>query len=110
MSVNREIRLAARPVGEPRPDDFELATTDIPEPGEGQVLVRNTWMSVDPYMRGRMDDVESYIPPFQLGAPMDGSAVGEVIESRSADIPVGATVVHFLGWREYSVVDAADAT
>ncbi|HEX2313502.1 MAG TPA: NADP-dependent oxidoreductase [Thermomonospora sp.] len=105
-----EIRLASRPVGEPTADDFEVAVTEVPEPGDGQVLVRNTWMSVDPYMRGRMDDAESYIPPFQLGAPLEGSAVGEVVASRAEQIPVGASVSHFLGWREYAVVNAADAT
>ncbi|GGT04156.1 NADP-dependent oxidoreductase [Planobispora rosea] len=110
MTVNREIRLAARPFGEPGAENFELVTAELPEPAEGQVLVRNTWMSVDPYMRGRMDDAESYLPPFRLGAPLDGAAIGEVVASRSADIPVGATVVHFLGWREYAVVDAAAAT
>lgn len=108
--ANREIRLAAHPVGEPRPQDFELATTEVPELADGQILVRNTWMSVDPYMRERMNDGESYLPPFRLGAPMDGSAVGEVIDSRSPDVPVGSTVVHFLGWREYAALDAAEAT
>lgn len=108
--MNREIQLIARPQGEPRLEDFELVTTAIPALEEGQVLVRNTWMSVDPYMRERMNDVESYLPPFQLGEVMDGSAVGEVVASRSADVPVGATVVHFLGWREHAVVDAAAAT
>ncbi|MGC7101257.1 NADP-dependent oxidoreductase [Amycolatopsis lurida] len=110
MYTNREIHLAARPVGEPRPQDFELATTTVPELADGQVLVRNTWMSVDPYMRERMNDTESYLPTFRLGAPMDGSAVGEVLDSRSPEIPAGSTVVHFLGWREYAVLDAADAT
>lgn len=108
--ISREIRLASRPVGAPSLDDFELAEAEVPEPGEGQILVRNTWMSVDPYMRGRMDDAESYIAPFQLGAAMDGSAIGEVIASRSESVPVGATVSHFLGWREYAVLDAAAAT
>ncbi|MEV4020954.1 NADP-dependent oxidoreductase [Nonomuraea angiospora] len=110
MSVNREIHLAARPVGEPGTENFELVTTMLPELAEGQILVRNTWMSVDPYMRERMHDAESYLPPFKLGAPLDGSAIGEVVASRSADIPVGATVVHFLGWREYAAVDAVAAT
>ncbi|MER7346998.1 NADP-dependent oxidoreductase [Streptomyces aurantiacus] len=113
MPASREIRLAARPTGEPALTDFELVTTDIPDTdtvAEGQVLVRNTWMSVDPYMRGRMDDVPSYIPPFQLGAPLEGSAVGEVVASGSADVPVGATVSHFAGWREYAVLDAAAVT
>jgi NADPH-dependent curcumin reductase CurA len=110
MTVNREIHLAARPVGEPGAENFTLVTTALPDLAEGQVLVRNTWMSVDPYMRERMHDAESYLPPFQLGRPLDGSAIGEVVASRAAGIPVGATVVHFLGWREYAVVDAAAAT
>ncbi|REE96720.1 NADP-dependent oxidoreductase [Thermomonospora umbrina] len=104
-----EIRLAARPVGEPRLSDFETVVTEIPDLRDGQILVRNTWMSVDPYMRGRMDDAESYIPPFQIGAPLEGGAVGEVIASRSDTIPVGAFVSHFLGWREHAVVNASDA-
>jgi NADPH-dependent curcumin reductase CurA len=110
MTVNREIHLAARPVGKPGTQNFALATTALPDLAEGQVLVRNTWMSVDPYMRERMDDAESYLPPFRLGEPLDGSAIGEVVASRSAGIPVGASVVHFLGWREYAAVDAAAAT
>ncbi|MDI2131822.1 NADP-dependent oxidoreductase [Yinghuangia seranimata] len=106
----REIHLAARPTGEPTADAFALATAPLPELADGQVLVRNRWMSVDPYMRGRMNDVPSYMPPFALDAPLDGSALGEVVASRAADIPVGATVVHFLGWREHAVVDGATAT
>lgn len=108
--LSREIRLASRPVGEPTPENFQLVTTQVPEPGEGQIVVRNTWMSVDPYMRGRMDDAPSYIPPFALGAALDGGAVGEVIASRAGSVPVGATVSHFLGWREHAVLDAAAAT
>lgn len=109
-TVSREIRLAARPVGEPGRHHFDLVTTEVPEPAEGQILVRNTWLSVDPYMRGRMDDAPSYIPPFALGAALEGSAIGEVVASRAASVPVGATVSHFLGWREYAVLDAAAAT
>ncbi|WP_093801587.1 NADP-dependent oxidoreductase [Streptomyces sp. Wb2n-11] len=108
--VSREIRLVSRPAGAPLPEDFALVTTPVPEPAEGQVLVRNTWMSVDPYMRGRMDDVPSYIPPFALDTAMDGSAIGEVTASHDASVPVGATVSHFLGWREHAVLDAAAAT
>ncbi|MFI6484275.1 NADP-dependent oxidoreductase [Nonomuraea sp. NPDC050663] len=108
--MNRQIHLVSRPNGEPRPENFELAVTELPEPGDGQIVVRNTWMSVDPYMLDRMHDKESYMPAFQLGAPMEGSAIGEVVASRSAGVPVGATVVHFQGWREYAVVDAATAT
>lgn len=109
-TTTREVRLAARPVGEPAPADFELAVADLPPLAPGQVLVRNTWMSVEPYMRGRMDAGESYIPAFELGAPLEGGAVGEVVESRADAVPVGATVVHFLGWRDHAVVDAAAAT
>ena len=108
--MGREVRLAGRPVGEPRVEHLQLVRAEVPEPAAGQVLVRNTWISVDPYMRGRMDDVPSYIAPFVLGEPLDGGAVGEVVASRAPDVPVGATVAHFLGWREYAVLDAAAAT
>ncbi|MDQ3578226.1 MAG: NADP-dependent oxidoreductase [Actinomycetota bacterium] len=114
MSTNsvtsREIRLAARPIGEPKPTDFAFAEVPVPAPGPGEILVRNTWMSVDPYMRGRMNDVESYIPPFAIGAPLDGGAVGEVIESNAPTVPVGATVSHFQGWRDYALLPASAAT
>jgi NADPH-dependent curcumin reductase CurA len=102
----KEIRLAARPVGWPTAETFEVAETPVPEPGPGQVLIRNVWMSVDPYMRGRMNDVKSYMPPFQIGEPLDGGAVGEVVASNSEAVPVGAFVVHSLGWREYAVTAA----
>ncbi|GIG91629.1 NADP-dependent oxidoreductase [Plantactinospora endophytica] len=107
---SREIRLVARPTGEPGPENFELVRTTVPAPGPGQILVRNTWLSVDPYMRGRMDDRKSYIAPFRIGAALDGGAVGEVVASEAESVPVGATVSHFLGWREYAVLDAAAAT
>src|SRR5687768_5314265 len=72
---SREIRLAARPSGEPKPSDFELAEVEVGEPGDGEIVVRNTFMSVDPYMRGRMNDRKSYVPPYQLGEAMYGGAV-----------------------------------
>src|SRR5579875_2266356 len=109
-TVSREIRLAARPEGEPAPEHFELAETSLPEPGEGEVLVRNLWMSVDPYMRGRMWDRPSYVPPFQVGAPLEGGAIGEVVESRAPGLEPGTIVVHNLGWREYAVMPGAHAT
>lgn len=109
-NTGREIHLAARPDAVPTAANFALVQRPVPEPAPGQILVRNTWMSVDPYMRGRMNDQPSYIAPFEVGAALEGSAVGEVIASRSADIAVGATVTHFAGWREYSVLDAAAAT
>ncbi len=105
----REIRLAERPDGWPTAANFELATAPVPDLADGQILVRNQIMSVDPYMRGRMNDVKSYVPPFQVGAAMDGGAVGEVIGSRSPDRAVGDLVLHALGWREYAVLDAAQS-
>ena len=104
--TGREIQLAARPHGEPRPTDFRLAEVEIPDPGPGEVLIRNTWMSVDPYMRGRMNDVKSYVPPFQLDAPLDGGAVGEVVASASDDLAAGDVVLHEPGWREWAVAPA----
>ena len=109
MSVtSREWQLIARPVGEPKASDFRLFQTEVADPGPGQILVRNTWLSVDPYMRGRMNDVPSYIPPFQLDEPMTGGAVGVVVAAgEGSAVPVGATVSHFEGWREYALLDAA---
>ena len=103
----REIRLAARPVGEPKPTDFALAEVDVPTPADGELLVRNVVMSVDPYMRGRMNDTKSYVPPFQVGAVLEGGAVGEVVESMSDTHQVGDLVVHMAGWRDYAVGPAA---
>ncbi|MDG4840611.1 NADP-dependent oxidoreductase [Micromonospora sp. WMMD967] len=109
MTSNREIHLASRPVGWPTDDNFRLVETEVPTPGPGQIVVRNQYMSVDPYMRGRMNDVKSYVAPFALDAPLDGAAIGEVVASEAADIAVGATVLHGLGWREYAVLDATAA-
>ncbi len=106
----REIQLASRPHGRPVPENFRLAETDIAELSEGQVLVRNLFMSVDPYMRGRMNDAKSYAAPYALDAALDGGAVGEIIASRSADRNVGDVVVHSLGWRDYAVLEAAATT
>src|SRR5437660_12228310 len=80
----RGIRRAARPVGAPRESDFQLVETSLPDPGEGELLVRNLYMSVDPYMRGRMNDVKSYTPPFKLGEALEGGAIGRVERSRNA--------------------------
>ncbi|WP_084252665.1 NADP-dependent oxidoreductase [Devriesea agamarum] len=106
----KEIHLASRPQGRPVPENFRLVDVAVPELSDGQILVRNTVMSVDPYMRGRMNDVPSYVPPFAVDAPLDGGAVGTVIASRSEAIEVGSTVLHGLGWREHAVLDAASAT
>lgn len=108
-TTTRQIHLAARPHGEPTPENFELTEVELPDLEDGQVLVANSAMSVDPYMRGRMNDVKSYIAPFRIGAPLDGGAVGTVIESRNHALPVGAEVLHGLGWREHAVIDPGHA-
>lgn len=101
----RQVRLVSRPSGWPTHANFEVVEVDIPPLGPRQVLVRNTVMSVDPYMRGRMNDTRSYIPPFQIGEPLDGGAVGEVVASQSQRFTVGDTVQHQLGWREHAVLE-----
>src|SRR3954454_7821431 len=100
--TSREIRLASRPAGEPQPSDFQLAEVEVGDPDDGEVVVRNTFMSVDPYMRGRMNDRPSYVPPFELGQPLEGAAVGEVVASRNRRFAEGDVVTHQLGWREYA--------
>ncbi|MEU1753684.1 NADP-dependent oxidoreductase [Micromonospora matsumotoense] len=107
MTSNREIHLASRPQGWPTADNFRLVETEVPAPGPGQIVVRNQFMSVDPYMRGRMNDVKSYVPPFALDAPLDGGAIGEVVAGGADGISVGDTVLHGLGWREYALLDGA---
>ncbi|MFE6054775.1 NADP-dependent oxidoreductase [Kitasatospora sp. NPDC056446] len=105
----REWHLAARPQGWPVPADFALVEAPVRTPGPGEILVRNAYLSVDPYMRGRMNDVASYIPPFRLGAPMDGGAVGYVVASAAEGFAPGDAVLHGLGWREYATLDAKHA-
>jgi NADPH-dependent curcumin reductase CurA len=103
MPKNRQVVLAARPAGLPKPSDFTLEETPVPEPGEGQVLVKNAFMSVDPYMRGRMNDRKSYAQPWQVGQPADGRAVGQVVKSRAPGLAEGDWVASMLGWREFFV-------
>ena len=100
MTTVREIRLKSRPTGLPTPDNFEFATVELPAPGAGEAQVKNLWMTVDPYMRGRMNDVKSYTPPFQLGEALQGGAIGEVVQSNDASLKPGDLVNSFLGWRE----------
>jgi len=100
MNTSREVRLKSRPVGTPVADNFETVTVNLPDPGPGEVQVKNSWMTVDPYMRGRMNDVKSYSPPFQLGEAMQGGAVGEVVASNDPAFKVGDAVQSFMGWRE----------
>jgi len=103
----REIRLAARPVGVPAATDFELADSALAAPGDGDVLVHNKYMSVDPYMRGRMYDRPSYVPPFAIGEALQGGAVGVVVESKSDKLKAGDIVLSMFGWREAFVAPAA---
>ena len=104
---SREVRLASRPQQEPTLDNFAFATVELPDPQPGEVLVRNVCMSVDPYMRGRMNDSKSYVPPFQIGKALEGGAVGRVIASQDETMPVGTFVLSMNGWREAFVAPAA---
>jgi len=110
VTTSREIHLAARPHGWPTAETFRLVTVDVPDPGPGQVVIRNQFMSVDPYMRGRMNDGPSYAPPYEVGKVMHGRAVGEVVASDDPALPVGRVVLHEAGWREYAVIDGRHAT
>ena len=105
--ATREWQLAARPHGEPTPDDFRLVELERPDPAEGQVVVRMLVMSVDPYMRGRMNAAKSYAAPWEIGETMKGGAVGRVVASRSPDVPEGALVLTDAAWRDVAVLDAA---
>jgi NADPH-dependent curcumin reductase CurA len=109
MATTREIHLSARPSGLPGHEHFTTVDVDLPALGEEEVLVRNTFLSVDPYMRGRMNDVKSYTPPFALDAPLEGGAVGVVEDSTSDRLQVGDTVLHMAGWREHAVLPARQA-
>jgi NADPH-dependent curcumin reductase CurA len=101
--MSREIRLISRPNGLPNAANFTLAQTELGPLQDQQVLVRNLFMSVDPYMRGRMNAGKSYVPPFELGKPLEGGAVGEVLESRAKEFTPGDAVTSNAGWREYFV-------
>ena len=102
---SREIHLKNRPEGMPQEADFELVEIELPDIGNGEILVQNIYMSVDPYMRGRMNDRKSYVPPFQLGQPLEGGCVGRVVKSNKGLFQVGDFVAGMLGWREYFVSD-----
>jgi NADPH-dependent curcumin reductase CurA len=98
--TSREIHLASRPVGMPQAENFTLSSATVAEPAAGEVQVKNLYMSVDPYMRGRMYDRPSYVPPFQLNAPMEGGAIGVVTASNDPSLSEGDIVLHMYGWRE----------
>lgn len=105
--TSTEIQLVARPTGWPTPEDFRSVRVEHPDLAPGQVRVRNEFVSVDPYMRGRMNDVPSYTPPFQLGETITGGAIGRVVESASDELPAGTLVLHQHGWTD-GVQDAAE--
>ena len=104
---NQRVVLASRPVGEPQESDFRLEREPVPTPGPGQALVRTIWLSLDPYMRGRMSDAPSYVPPVPIGGVMSGGTVGEVVESRADGLKPGDLVEGYNGWQGYAAMDAA---
>ena len=106
-ATNKQVRLASRPSGWVTEDNFTLTEEPLPEIGDGQLLVRNIFMSVDPYMRGRMNDVKSYVPPFQIGEVLQAGVVGQVIASKHANFAEGDYVTGMLGWENYSLSDGA---
>ena len=105
---SREIRLRSRPEGTPKPENFALAEASAPPPGPGEVQVRNRWMSVDPYMRGRMTTRKSYVPPFELDQALQGGAVGEVVASEAEAFAPGDLVQSMMGWREAFTAPGAE--
>ena len=108
--ISNQWKLVRRPVGLPDVQDFSYEKVELPDVGEGEIRVANEFLSVDPYMRGRMNDMPSYIPPFELGKTMLGGAVGTVVESNSPDFAVGDTVEHMYGWRDIAQGKAAGFT
>ncbi len=106
--LNRKILLASRPQGAVTVENFRIVDAPLPQPADGEALVRNEWLSLDPYMRGRMSDAKSYVPPVQIDEVMVGQTVGEVIESRDARFKAGDKVLTNLGWQSHGVAKAAD--
>jgi NADPH-dependent curcumin reductase CurA len=107
-TVNRRVVLAARPTGEPKDSDFRLEETDGPSPADGHVLLRTLYLSLDPYMRGRMNAGPSYAPPVEIGEVMEGATVSRVIESKSPAWRAGDVVLSRSGWQEYSTAEAGE--
>ncbi|WP_404292201.1 NADP-dependent oxidoreductase [Microvirga sp. RSM25] len=105
---NLQILLASRPVGRPSPDNFEFAQTPIPSPGEGQVLLKIRYLSLDPYMRGRMSAAKSYAASVEIGQVMEGGTVAEVLESRHPDYAAGDMVLSYSGWQAHALSDGTD--
>src|SRR5215471_6980627 len=108
MTQNRQVLLASRPQGPVTEQNFRIVDAPMPAPAEGEVLIRNEWLSLDPYMRGRMSDAKSYVPPAKLDEPMTGQTVGEVQESRDARFKPGDKVLTSLGWQSHGVARGDD--
>ncbi len=108
-TASTEIRLASRPHGFPAADNFAVVKTELPDPGPGQLLVRNELISVDPYMRGRMSDAKSYVAPYEIDRPLEGGAIGVVVSSAADGFAAGDHVLHGLGWRSHALVEARSA-
>jgi NADPH-dependent curcumin reductase CurA len=102
----RAWHLMNRPQGTPTAENFALKDVELPPLADGQIRLRNHWLSVDPYMRGRMNDVKSYVPAFQVGEPMEGGAIGEVVDSKAEGFAPGDLVQHMAGWRDEAVLPA----
>src|SRR5262245_51590792 len=109
VEKNRQILLAARPHGEPTPDDFRLVDAEVPEPGPGQMLLHTVYLSLDPYMRGRIDAGPSYAPPVEVGGVMEGRAVSEVVRSNLPEYRAGDIVFAGTGWQEHALSDGRGA-
>lgn len=108
QDINRQVVLVSRPQGIPTQSNFKVIETPIPRPEEEEVLIRSLYLSVDPYMRGRMNDRPSYVPPFQLNHPLSGDVIGTVVESRSPDFKPGELVCGRLDWANYTLAKAKD--
>src|SRR5699024_5403529 len=107
-TTSTQIHLASRPTGWPTDENFSVEHVELPELADGEVRVRNEFISVDPYMRGRMNDTRSYVKPFQIGEQISGGAVGRVIASRDSSLPEGTLVLHQLGWSDLAQGPAAN--
>ena len=105
---NKEIRLSSRPTGLPTPENFQINDSEMPTLDDGEVMIRTLYISVDPYLRGRMREGRSYVPPFAIGEVITSGVVGEVVESRAAGFAAGDTVTGMLGWRLYNIAKAGE--
>src|SRR4029450_4143651 len=108
MTMNRQVLLASRPQGAVTEQNFRIVDAPLLAPAQGEVLVKNEWLSLDPYMRGRLSDAKSYVPPAKLDEPMTGQTVGEVVESRDTRFKPGDKVLTYLGWQSHGIARGDD--